>query len=237
MCNELVFAVNRRVVLSVLAGDHCLVTESWVMNLRRTAAVLGASLAVATGFAIGPSTAFAAGPPAAATAFSSAVITPAGGEVSGFGITATFAAGAVTTDRLIILGNWPNGLDVTPPNGTIVQTFGLQECNTNGTACTSELGNFPNSPAGTQRLRGQQIDYTAGHPLPDAAGNTNFGTNANKLVTITANTGANRVYVYNANNPTTATAYPKLLDSTSDGSTLTFQTFQPIVWAETAPTH
>ncbi len=80
-------------------------------------------------------------------------------------------------------------------------------------------------------------DYTAGYPLPDAAGNTNFGTNANKLVTITANTGANRVYIYNANIPTTATAYPKLLDSTSDGSTLTFQTFQPIVWAETAPTH
>ncbi len=36
--------------------------------------------------------------------------------------------------------------------------------------------------------------------MPDVAGNTNFGTNANKLVTITANTGANRVYVYNANN-------------------------------------
>jgi len=89
-------------------------------------------------------------------------------------------------------------------------------------------------------LRAQRIlpgDYTAGYPLPDAAGNTNFGTNTNKLVTITANTGANRVYVYNANNPTTATAYPKLLGSTSDGSTLTFQTFQPIVWVETAPTH
>jgi len=51
-------------------------------------------------------------------------------------------------------------------------------------------------------------DYTAGYPLPDVAGNTNFGTNTNKLVTITTNTGANRVYVYNANNPTTATAYP-----------------------------
>jgi hypothetical protein len=150
-----------------------------------------------------------------------------GVAVSGFGITATFAAGAVTTDRLIILGNWPNGLDVTPPTGTIVKTLGLQECNTNGTACTSELGNFPNSPAGIQRLRGQQIDYTAGHPLPDVAGNTNFGTTTNKLVTITANTGANRVYVYNANNPTTATAYPKLLDSTSDGSTLTFRRSSP----------
>jgi len=79
-------------------------------------------------------------------------------------------------------------------------------------------------------LRAQRIlpgDYTAGYPLPDVAGNTNFGTNANKLVTITANTGANRVYVYNANNPTTATAYPKLLDSTSDGSTLTFRRSSP----------
>ena len=62
MCAKLVFAVNHRMVLSVLAGDHCLATESWVMNPRRTAAVLGASLAVATGLAFGPSTAFAAGP-------------------------------------------------------------------------------------------------------------------------------------------------------------------------------
>ena len=40
-----------------------------------------------------PATAFAAGPPAAATAFKSAVFTPAGGSVTGFGITATFAPG------------------------------------------------------------------------------------------------------------------------------------------------
>lgn len=205
------------------------------MNLR-TAAVLGSAVTVAAGLALGTGTALAAGPPAAATAYASAVITPAGGEVSGFGITATFAPGAVTSDRLIILGNWPNGLDVTPPSGTAVKTFGLQECNTDATGCTSEFGNFPNSPAGTERIHGQTIDYTAGHPLPDTAGNTNFGTPANKLVTITTQTGANQVYVYNANNTTTASAYPKLLPSTSDGSSLTFQTFQPIVWVETAPT-
>ena len=100
---------------------------------------------------------------------------------------------------------------------------------TDATGCTSELGNFPNSPAGTERIHGTTIDYTAGHTLPDAVGNTNFGTATNKLVTITTKTGANKVYVYNANN------YPKLLPSTSDGSTLTFTTFQPIVWVETAP--
>jgi len=33
----------------------------------------------------------------------------------------------------------------------------------------------------------------------------------------------------------TAHAYPKLLPSTSDGQSLTFQTFQPIVWTLTAP--
>ncbi len=88
----------------------------------------------------------------------------------------------------------------------------------------------------TTRPRSPWKRFAAG-ALPDAAGNTNFGTTANKLVTMTTNTGANRVYVYNANIPSTATAYPKLLDSTSDGSTLTFKMFQPIVWVETAPTH
>jgi len=94
------------------------------------------------------------------------------------------------------------------------------------------LPTIANGPLRENRtgLRAQRIlpgGYTAGYPLPDVAGNTNFGTNTNKLVTITANTGANRVYVYNANNPTTATAYPKLLDSTSDGSTLTFRRSSP----------
>lgn len=209
------------------------------MTVRRTSALLGASLtafAALAAVSLGAGPAVAAGPPAAATAFTTAVITPAGGKVSGFGITATFAAGAVTSDRLIVLGNWPNGLDVTPPSGTAVKTFGLQECNVDGSACTSEFGNFPNSPAGTERINGKLVPYTAGHPLPDSAGNTNFGDANNKKLSITTNTGADTVYVYNANFDDTAHAYPKLLPSTSDGTTLTFQTFQPIVWTLTAPT-
>jgi hypothetical protein len=208
------------------------------MKLRNLA-VLGSAVTVAAGLALGTGSALASGPPAAATAFASAIITPDGGQVSGFGITATFAPGAVTSPRLIILGNWPNGLDVTPPSGTAVKTFGLQECNTDATGCTSELGNFKNSPAagGTEKIHGQTINYTGYQAMPDAAtGNTNFGDADNKLLTITARTGANKVYVYNANNTTTVTAYPKLLPSTSNGSTLSFQTFQPIVWVETAPT-
>lgn len=206
------------------------------MTVRRIGALLGASLTALTLLGLGTGAALAAGPPAAATAYASAIITPAGGAVSGFGITATFAAGAVTTDRLIILGNWPNGLDVTPPAGTAVKTFGLQECNTDATACTSEFGNFPNSPAGTERIHGQQIPYTAGHPLPDAAGNTNFGDATHKLVSITTQTSADSVYIYNANFNDTTHAYPKLLPSTHTGDTLTFTTFQPIVWTLTAPT-
>ena len=110
------------------------------MSFRRTSAVLAASAAVLAAVALTPATAFAAGPPAAATAFKSAIVTPEGGSVTGFGITATFAPGAVTSDRLIVLGNWPNGLDVTPPAGTAVKTFGLQECNTDYTGCTSVFG-------------------------------------------------------------------------------------------------
>ena len=37
--------------------------------------------------------------------------------MTGFGITAAFAQGAVTSARLIVLGNWPNGLDVNPATG------------------------------------------------------------------------------------------------------------------------
>ena len=206
------------------------------MTTTRTRALLGASLTALTLLGLSTGTALAAGPPAAATAYTFAVITPAGGSVSGFGITATFAAGAVTTDRLIILGNWPNGLDVTPPAGTPVKTFGLQECNTDATACTSEFGNYPNSPAGTERIHGDQTPYTAGHLLPDAAGNTNFGDATDKLVSITTHTTADSVYIYNANFNDTARAYPKLLPSTHTGDTLTFTTFQPIVWTLTAPT-
>ena len=101
------------------------------------------------------------------------------------------------------------------------------------------FGNYANSPAGTEKIRGQVVPYSAFQPLgatPNREGNTTFGTAKNKLVTITTNTAADTVYVYNANNTTTASAYPKLLPSSSDGTTLTFQTFQPIVWTLTAPT-
>ena len=209
------------------------------MSFRRKSAVLAVSAAVLAAVALTPATSFAAGPPAAATAYQSAVITPEGGSVTGFGITATFAPGAVATDRLIVLGNWPNGQDVTPPAGTAVKTFGIQECNVNYTGCTSVFGNFANSPAGSEKIKGQVVPYSAFQPLgttPNADGNTTFGTAINKLVTITTNTAANKVYVYNANNSTTASAYPKLLPSSSDGTTLTFKTFQPIVWTLTAPT-
>jgi hypothetical protein len=210
------------------------------MSFRRHSAFLAASAAVLAAVALTPATAFAAGPPTAATAYQSAVVTPDGGSVSGFGITATFAPGAVATDRMIVLGNWPNGLDVTPPMGTAVKTFGIQECNVDFTGCTSVFGNYANSPAGSEKIRGQVVPYSAFQPLgttPNADGNTTFGTAANKLVTITTNTTADSVYVYNANNSTTATAYPKLLPSTSDGTTLTFKTFQPIVWTLTAPSN
>jgi hypothetical protein len=209
-----------------------------MMSFRRKSAVFVASAAVLAAVALTPTTAFAAGPPAAATAFKSAVVTPEGGSVTGFGITATFAPGAVASDRLIVLGNWPNGQDVTPPTGTAVKTFGLQECNVDYTGCTSVFGNYANSPSGSEKIRGQVVPYSSFQPLgstPNAEGNTTFGTAKNKLVTITTNTAADTVYVYNANNSTTASAYPKLLPSSSDGTTLTFQTFQPIVWTLTAP--
>ena len=209
------------------------------MSFRRTSAMLAASAAVLAALAFTPATAFASGPPAAATAFKSAVVTPSGGSVTGFGITATFAPGAVARDRLIVLGNWPNGQDVTPPTGTAVKTFGIQECNTDYTGCTSVFGNYANSPAGTEKIRGQVVPYSGFQKLgitPNSEGNTTFGTAQNKLVTITTNTAANTVYVYNANNTTTAAAYPKLLPNSSNGTTLTFQTFQPIVWTLIAPT-
>lgn len=211
-------------------------------TLRSTARIAGTALLGLSALAVTPTPALAAGPPAAATAFVTQIITPAGGSVSGFGITATFKAGAVTSDRLIILGNWPNGLDVTPPAGTTaVKTFGLQECNTDATHCTSALGNFtakpgvPASPAGSEKIKGQTVPYHAGHPLPDAAGNTNFGTATNKLVTITTKTSADTVLLYNANADTTASAY-KVLPSTRVTDGIAFDTFQPVVWTLTTPT-
>ena len=179
--------------------------------------------------------AFASGPPPAATAFATAVITPAGGSVSGFGVTATFAPGAVSHDDLAILGNWPNGLDVAPPSGHAVKTFGLQICNdSTGTPinCTSEFGNYPNSPraGATERIDGQTVTYTGPQSGVD------FGTATNKLVSFTIDTGATAVYIYNPNFRTTTQAYPTLLPSTQSGGTLRFQTFQPIVWTLTSPT-
>ncbi len=209
------------------------------LRTRSLSTVAGTGLLALTALASTPAPAFAAGPPAAATAFATAVITPDGGSVSGFGITATFKPGAVTSPRLIILGNWPNGLDVTPPAGTTaVKTFGLQECNTDGTACTSALGNFlakpgvPASPAGSEKIKGTTYPYDAGHALPDAAGNTNFGTRTNKLVTITTRTSADTVLLYNANADTTELAYTNL-PSTPVAGGISFDTFQPVVWTLT----
>jgi len=198
-----------------------------VAPIRHTGglAVLGLAATLLT-----PALAHAGGPPQAATAYQEALIGPGGGSVSGFGLTATFAPGAVSSPKLIILGNWPNGLDVPPPNGeTAVKTFGLQQCNADGTTCTSVFGNFPNAPAGSEKIHGQETPYTAFQP------GVAYGTATQKLVTISIHTGGSKVYVYNATFQDTARAYPKLLPSTSSNGTLTFQTFQPIVWVVTAP--
>jgi hypothetical protein len=171
----------------------------------------------------------AAGPPQADTAATTAVIGQSGGTVIGFGITATFAPGALAGSRLIVLGNWPNGLDVPPPNSeTAVKTFGLQQCNLDGTGCTSPFGDYSNSPAlgGTQLVSGMTLRYTGYQ-------NVTFGSAINKLVSITINTSGNKIYIYNPNFSGTASAYPTLLPSISDGTTLTFQTFRPIVWTVT----
>ena len=215
------------------------------MTARRTrtlSTLAGTCLLGLTALATAPTPALAAGQPAAATAFVTGIITPDGGSVSGFGITATFKPGAVTTSRLIILGNWPNGLDVTPPAGTTaVKTYGLQECKLDGTSCTSALGNFlakpgvPASPAGSEKIKGKTYAYDGGHALPDVAGNTNFGTPTRKLVTITTQTDADTVLLYNANANTTALAY-KTLPSTPVAGGIAFDTFQPVVWTLTVPT-
>ncbi|MDA8207747.1 MAG: hypothetical protein M0Z92_02005 [Actinomycetota bacterium] len=186
--------------------------------------------------AVPAATAFASGAPGTASAFATAVITPAGGSISGFGIRATFAPGAVQHNVLAIISSWPNGLDVAPQSGQAVKTFGLQICNdSTGTPvnCTSEFGNYPNSPSagGTERIKGQVISYTG----PQSG--VNFGTATNKLVSFTIATGATAVYIYNPNFSTTAEAYPKLLPSTASHGMLKFQTFQPIVWTLTSPTN
>jgi len=197
------------------------------VHIRRIGGLAALGL---TATLLSPALAHAGGPPQAATAYQEALIGPGGGNVSGFGLTATFAPGAVSSPKLIILGNWPNGLDVPPPNGeTAVKTFGLQQCNADGTTCTSVFGNFPTAPAGNEKIHGQDTPYTAFQP------GVAFGSATQKLVTISIHTGGNKVYIYNATCQDTARAYPKLLPSTRGNGTLTFQTFQPIVWVVTAP--
>lgn len=118
-----------------------------------------------------------------------------------------------------------------PTRGQAVKTFGLQVCDdTTGTPtnCTSEFGNYPTSPNGTERIRGTSIPYTGYQK------GVSFGSGTNKLVTISVNTGGDKVYIYNPN--PSAVAYPKLLPSTTANGVLTFKTFQPIVWTVTSPT-
>lgn len=93
---------------------------------------------------------------------------------------------------------------------------------------------MPASPAGSEKIKGTTYRYTAGHALPDADGNTNFGTAANKLVTITTRTGADTVLRYHANADTTADAY-KVLPSTRVDGRIAFDTFQPVAWTLTVP--
>jgi len=208
------------------------------MNHLRAKLALGAVAATAlAGAPLAANAPTNPGPPPAATAFATGVITPEGGSVSGFGITATFGAGAVRSDSIAILGNWPNGLDVTPPAGQdAVKTFGLQICaDSAGTPqnCTSEFGNYPNSPSagGTESIHGVAVPYTGFQSQTSV----DFGSATDKLVTITVDTTGNTVYIYNPNFATTTQAYPKLLPSTSADGVLTFQTFQPIVWTVTSP--
>ncbi len=173
--------------------------------------------------------AVAAAPPAA-TAFVTAMIGPNGGSISGFGISARFAPGALTTMSQVILTDWASGLDSAPPSGQAVKTFGLQVCN-GTTGCTSEFGNYANAPGGTEQIAGKTIPFTGG-----LQSGVNFGTITNKLVTISVRTGGDTVYIYN---PVAAASganpYPKLLPSTASAGVLTFQTFQPIVWVVTSP--
>lgn len=201
------------------------------MPLKRLPAALASStLAAGALLALPAGSAFASGPPRAATAFATSVVGPAGGTVSGFGMTATFAPGAVAHQDLVILGSWPNGLDVPVPSGRAVKTFGLQVCNDSAGVpadCTSGLGNYPTSAAGVERVDGRQLRYTA------YQGAVDFGSATHKLVTFTIHTGGSAVYIYDPNFSITAKAYPKLLPSTSGNGTLTFATFQPIVWTVT----
>jgi len=201
---------------------------------RSRTSLLGlCALAAGTAAVLAPTAAYAA-TDGAPTSFASAQIGVAGGSVSGFGITVTFAKGAVASNRTIILSSSPSSQDVTPPQGEkALVTFGLQECKTDYTGCTSVFGNFPNSPAGTERVNGRTATFTAFQKLsttPNSYGNTTFGSMTNKLVTIKTVTRGTDVFIYNPNATTTAAAYPKLLPSTSANGVNTFKTFMPIAW-------
>jgi len=211
-----------------------------MLGLAGLAGVAALGAALVSGLFGGPTTApvahAAGGPPQFATANVTALVGPQGGAISGFGITATFAPGAVSETKLIILGNWPNGLDVPAPSGErIVKTFSLQQCNADGSNCTSAFGDFadakgvPASPAGTEKIAGSEYAFTSFQ-------NVKWTGPTSKLVTITINTGGDKVFIYNPNATTTAQAYPVLLPSTVADGTLTFQTFRPIVWVVTTPT-
>ena len=180
--------------------------------------------------------------PTGPTAYASTLIGTSGGTVSGFGVTAAFAAGAVTGPSLAIITNWPSGLDVASPTGPVLKTFGLQICPVASTGavgtCSNVMGNFPDATTrGTERVGGRTLTYgpyvkntTTGGP------GITFGSATDKLVTITIHTGGSQVYIYNPNATTTKTAYPPLLPSTASDGMLTFATFQPIVWAVTTAT-
>jgi len=128
------------------------------------ASLLGlCAVAAGTAVVLAPTAAYATD--GAPTSFASAQIGPAGGSVSGFGITVTLAKGAVQSNRRIILSS-SSSQDVTPPKGEkALVTFGLQECKTDYTGCTSVFGNFPTSPAGTENVQRQDRDL---HRLPEA---------------------------------------------------------------------
>ncbi len=190
------------------------------------------AVAAGTAAVLAPTAAYATD--GAPTSFASAQIGPAGGSVSGFGITVTLAKGAVASNRRIILSSSPSSQDVTPPKGEkALVTFGLQECKTDYTGCTSVFGNFPTSPAGTENVNGKTATFTAFQKLstiPNSYGNTTFGSMSVKLVTIKTVTPGTDVFIYNPNPTTTAAAYPKRLPSTSANGVNTFKTFMPIAW-------
>ncbi|MGC8499030.1 MAG: hypothetical protein ACP5OV_05995 [Acidimicrobiales bacterium] len=195
-------------------------------------AALGAS-----GLVVLPSSAALAAPPMGPTAYASAVITPSsGGTVSAFGITAKFQAGAVSSDSLAIITNWPSGLDVPSSSGPVLKTFGLQICSmTSNIVCSNVMGNYPDSTtSGTERIGSSLLSYGPYVGQSGVPGIT-FGSKLDKLVTISVSTAGTKVYIYDPNQTSATGAYPSALPSAWSDGVLTFQTFQPIVWAVTTP--